>query len=382
MSNSASEHGRNEHNINLLWCRRELSPPRNSRRSPQSYRPRSRSPAYRAERADPYAADDWRRRSPSARPVRERVSGEASQNTSRRSSPPVHPSRATMQTEPEQYPPPRRHESPPPRDYPANGDGRGAAPYRNGESARPVPPSRSYGSSLPSGPSSSQVSMSAHNRPGSASVLSAPSHPRGGRGGYRGDYGSRDYPPRDPYPREYPTGPTPPRRGSYSAPRGRGGPPPPYEGGFPSGPRGGYNGGGGGHHPYSSPPSFRGNNSSSTTYPRTQRFNTAKPDAAGAGPGARGGANGAEQYLSDLPEVVPSGKKMADSYDSSKINRLEEEARKLREQIAEKESKVRQSVREWDRLQRESELAGLKAELAEGHLRALNGEDEAGGAAF
>lgn len=86
--------------------------------------------------------------------------------------------------------------------------------------------------------------------------------------------------------------------------------------------------------------------------------------------------------MSDLPEVVPGGRKMADSYDTSKINRLEEEARKLREAIAEKESKGRQSVRDWDRLQRESDTAGLKAELAEQHLRSLNGEDEAGGAAF
>ena len=216
--------------------------------------------------------------------------------------------------------------------------------------------------------------MSAHNRPGSTSVLSAPSHPRGGRGGYRGDYGLREGPPRDPYVRDYPSGPPPPRRGSFSASRGRGGPPAPYEGALPSGPRGGY---GGGHHAFGPPPSFRGNNSSSTTYPRTQRFNT-KADTGSSS--AR--TNGPEQYLADLPEIVPGGKKFPDSYDTSKINRLEEEARKLREAIAEKESKVRQSIAEWDRLQRESDLAGLKADLAEQHLRSLTGEDEAGGAGF
>ncbi|KAL9075049.1 MAG: hypothetical protein Q9157_004140, partial [Trypethelium eluteriae] len=92
-------------------------------------------------------------------------------------------------------------------------------------------------------------------------------------------------------------------------------------------------------------------------------------------------SNGAE-HLADLPEIVPGGQKLPEVHDTSKINRLEDEARKLREAIAEKEAKKRQGVREWDRLQRESETAGLKAELAEGHLRALNGEDESGGAAF
>ena len=79
---------------------------------------------------------------------------------------------------------------------------------------------------------------------------------------------------------------------------------------------------------------------------------------------------------------MAGGQKLPDSYDTSKINRLEDEARKLREAIAEKEARKRQSVREWDRSQRESEMAGLRAELAEGQLRALNGEDESGGAGF
>ena len=208
--------------------------------------------------------------------------------------------------------------------------------------------------------------MSAHNRPGSTSILSAPSHPRGGRGGHRGDYGSRDYP------REFQPGPPPLRRGSYGPSRGRGGPAPSFEGGFPSGPRGSY----GGHHPFGGPPSFRGNNSSSTTYPRTQRFNT-KADSTASRPSSI-----SEQYLSDLPAIVPGGQKLLDVVDTSKINRLDDEVKKLKDEIAKKEVKARHASREWDRSQRESDMAGLRADFAEQHLRALNGEDESGGTGF
>jgi len=180
-------------------------------------------------------------------------------------------------------------------------------------------------------------------------MLNAPSQPRGG-GGFRGGFGrgggeirrtSLHY-----------TNPSIGGRGSSVGGGGGGG-----GGGAPTGPRGSS---------FGSPgpgPSFRGghNNSSSTTYPRTQRFT---------------------DHLSDLPRVVPGGQKYPDPVDRSKATKLEEEAARLREQIVEMEARKRQGLREWDKLERESEKAALRSEMADNHLRELNGEGDLGGAAF
>ena len=362
--------------------RRPYSPPRDSR----GYRRHSPSPR-REPRVDPYAVDSWRRRSPSpARPSypSNEASGRGSAATSRRSSPPAHQSRATLV--PEERPsrsevispaprspyrtrsiererersPPRRRDSPPTgpreREY-SNGAPLPTAPsYRNGEAnfarAPPTgPAARSFTSpamSPPVGPSSNSISMSAHAR-SSNPVLAAPTRPRGGGGssgrGYTGDY-----------PREYAS--APPRRGSAHWSGGRGGPGgAPYYSGPPSGPRGSS---GGGPPPFAPP--FRGSsNSTSTTYPRTQRF---------------------RDHLADLPATVPGGQKAPELIDKSKIAKLEEEARKLRELIEAKQAKKRQGIREWEVLEREGNNATLRADLAEQQLRSLNGEGEVGGAAF
>ena len=67
--------------------------------------------------------------------------------------------------------------------------------------------------------------------------------------------------------------------------------------------------------------------------------------------------------------------------DRTKLSKLEEEAEKLRKQIDEKEARKRKSLREWERMQRETEVAALRTQLAEESLRALSGESE-GAAAF
>ncbi|KAF2145949.1 uncharacterized protein K452DRAFT_194669, partial [Aplosporella prunicola CBS 121167] len=85
-------------------------------------------------------------------------------------------------------------------------------------------------------------------------------------------------------------------------------------------------------------------------------------------------------HLADLPPIVPGGQKAKDLVDSSRLQKLEDESRRLRDLIAEKEAVARRSRREWDRLESESETAGLRAQLADEHLRALNGEGEIGGA--
>jgi hypothetical protein len=79
-------------------------------------------------------------------------------------------------------------------------------------------------------------------------------------------------------------------------------------------------------------------------------------------------------HLSDLPKEIPGGQKAPEMYDKSKILKLEEEARKLREMIDKREDAKRQKLREWDGLERESETAQLRVDLAESSLRSINGE--------
>ncbi|KAK8258044.1 hypothetical protein IWZ00DRAFT_32662 [Phyllosticta capitalensis] len=353
--------------------RRPFSPPRE-----RNYRPRSRSPPPREDRVDPYGADTWRRRSPSLPRfaaldggVR---SGRESVASSRRSSPPVHPSRLGLvvddrPTRPTDFSPrprspyrpprsPLERERSPPRREPmpireplqsrereyTNGSVPPPSGPRNGDFFR-VPPTGPAGGrygpamSPPAGPS-----MSAHSR-NTNPILSAPSRPRGGG---RGSFG-RDYPPYEPAPMG-------PRRGS--GPWGGRGSGPSYHGGPPSGPRGGHHGG---------PAPFRGSaNSTSTTYPRTQRFNTT--------PSVQPPPSPAQTYLNDVPAVIPGGQKQKDLFDPSRLTKLEDEAKKLRDLIAEKEAIGRRGKREWDRMEREGETASLRADLADEHLRNLNGE--------
>lgn len=87
-------------------------------------------------------------------------------------------------------------------------------------------------------------------------------------------------------------------------------------------------------------------------------------------------------HLSDLPKEIAGGQKAPELYDKSKILKLEEEARKLREMIDKKEDAKRQKLREWDALEKDAETAQLRVDLAEGSLQRLSGEGEVGGAAF
>jgi len=85
-------------------------------------------------------------------------------------------------------------------------------------------------------------------------------------------------------------------------------------------------------------------------------------------------------HLTDLPKEIPGGQKAPELYDKSKILKLEEDARKLREAIEKKEDAKRQKLREWDSLEREAETAQLRVDLAEASLRNLNGEGDVSGA--
>jgi hypothetical protein len=235
------------------------------------------------------------------------------------------------------------------RDYrPIGAAPRENSPYRNGDTPQTrLPPSGPSGNrnlsisviSPPSGPSANSP-VSAHNRFNNP-ILSAPSRPRGGRGGPGfGGPGFGGYPPRDF------SGPTPPRRRDFSGPPPRGG-----YGAGPS-PRGGHFNSG-----------FRGStNSTSTTYPRSQRFDTAST------------------HLADLATVIPGGQKLPprDAAADAKIKRLEEEAERLKTQITEKQKTQRVNMREWNRMSQETESARLRAEFAEENLARINGEESSG----
>ena len=213
----------------------------------------------------------------------------------------------------------------------------GPASYRNDQNFSRAPPTGPSSRNYPSPAISPPVGPGSHQPPAyprsSNPVLAAPTRPRGGG---RGGYGGESY-------RDFSGGP-PSRRGSWGG--GRGG----FHGGPPNGGRGG-----------GYAPPFRGSsNSTSTTYPRTIRFN----------------------HLADLPKEVPGGQKAPELYDKSKIAKLEEEARRLRELIDAKETVKRQKLREWEQLDHDANNAALRSELAEQQLRALTEDESTKGAAF
>lgn len=208
--------------------------------------------------------------------------------------------------------------------------------------------------------------MSAHNRPSSATLLSAPTRPRGGLS-YRADS-----------PRGSPYGGPLHRRGHpsqyfyHGAPRSvqynpRDGPRDGLRDGPPSGPRAPHpphsihNGSA----PFDSRPPFRSNNSSSTTYPRTQRFSHYLPDSAAS--------------IVVGGKLAPSG---LDAGAEKRLAQLEDDKKKLLEQIEIKQKAKRAGLREWDKTERETKREGLKSELAEGHLERITGEGVVSGAAF
>jgi hypothetical protein len=180
---------------------------------------------------------------------------------------------------------------------------------------------------------------------------------------------------------------------------------------YPSGPRGD------GMQHASGPPVFRGSaNSTSTTYPRTQTFKN---------PRGANGTNGDKQqqqqqqqhqqqhqqhqqhhhqqqqqrkpppsaadvYLGDLPAFEPDGRRhqaiagAEAAAIEAKLRRLEEESGRLRLIIAEKQRAKRAGLREWSKLQADTNGARARAEGAEETARRLNREkkEAVGSSAF
>lgn len=82
--------------------------------------------------------------------------------------------------------------------------------------------------------------------------------------------------------------------------------------------------------------------------------------------------------MSTLEKVLPLGKKASTGEHEARIKKLEEEQEQLRKVVAEKQAQKRQALREWDDRVRESEIAGLRSELAEDSLRVWQDEGIAG----
>lgn len=85
--------------------------------------------------------------------------------------------------------------------------------------------------------------------------------------------------------------------------------------------------------------------------------------------------------MTGLPQITEGGQKLPELYDRSRAERLEDEAERLRRVIEEKQARKRKGLREWERLERESEQAAFRAALADESVRTLAGEVD-GGAAF
>ena len=65
-----------------------------------------------------------------------------------------------------------------------------------------------------------------------------------------------------------------------------------------------------------------------------------------------------------------------------RLAELEEQKKKLQDQIDEKQREKRRGLREWDSKERESRRDGLRSELAEEALEAMSGEGVGTGSAF
>lgn len=87
-----------------------------------------------------------------------------------------------------------------------------------------------------------------------------------------------------------------------------------------------------------------------------------------------------------IPPIIPGGRidPAASGIPTdlaARLKKKEEEADILREEVKQKQEKLRKGLKHWDKLSRESASMGLKSELSERHLRILAGES-VGGKAF
>lgn len=87
-----------------------------------------------------------------------------------------------------------------------------------------------------------------------------------------------------------------------------------------------------------------------------------------------------------MPQIIPGGRIDPTATGMTPdvtlhMKKLEEEEDPLRAKLYAKEETLRQSLKQWDKLSRESAAMSLRSELSERHVRQLAGEG-VGGAAF
>ncbi|KAJ5665594.1 uncharacterized protein N7477_008042 [Penicillium maclennaniae] len=164
--------------------------------------------------------------------------------------------------------------------------------------------------------------------------------------------------------------PTRPRRGHGTrdvhwtgVPIGRGrGPPPPAPNSTPSGPRASF-----------IPPVPTGGYRHSGSRQNSSTSAALSPVLKGP------------NHLAGLGSVIPGGRSLPSPLDApteKRLAQLELDKEKLLEQMAETQRSKRASLRDWDRLDRESSICALKSELAEGHLQRMADESHGGGIMF
>lgn len=90
--------------------------------------------------------------------------------------------------------------------------------------------------------------------------------------------------------------------------------------------------------------------------------------------------------MANMQQIVPGGKLDPTASGipndiASRLKRKEEEAEMLREELNKKQEKLRDGLKSWDKLSRDSATMALRTELSERHVRMLAGEG-VGGAAF
>lgn len=89
--------------------------------------------------------------------------------------------------------------------------------------------------------------------------------------------------------------------------------------------------------------------------------------------------------MAGMPQIIPGGRIDPTATGipndvAQRLKRKEEEAEILREELHAKQEKLRQSLKGWDKLSRDSASMALRTELSERHVRMLAGEGVGGGA--
>lgn len=85
-------------------------------------------------------------------------------------------------------------------------------------------------------------------------------------------------------------------------------------------------------------------------------------------------------YLAGLPAIIPNGKLQPPGLDpavSKRLAQLESDRDRLQDAAEASQKAKRASLREWEKLIRESRNADLRSELAEEHLTRLSEEGQA-----